>query len=128
MNRFLAAAAAVLALGLIGLGVLAQSGEAKTTAANSNAPMPAEGYYRGSDNHHRVITFWYDGQKIHSFHVGHHLIGGAPVNHHSSSWDRTCHDFCTNGAWLSNTQVHGAWDSGTTDHHFPWHAHWRTGN
>ena len=126
MKRLTGAVAAIVVLVLIGLGLTAQSGQATQATAANDPVQPTPGYYQGTDNHHRAITFQFDGREIHHFHVLHLSLGGAHVNHHESAWHRTCHNgLCTNGRWLSPNQVHGSWGPANADHHYSWHAHWR---
>lgn len=121
MKRSLTAAVAVLVLAVAAMGATATTSTARSSA------LPTQGWYEGIDHHHRTITFYYDGKNYMShFTVGHKLIGGAHVSGHEAAWHRTCHGgYCSSGMWVTDTQVHGTWDPGSTDRHVPYHAHWR---
>ncbi|WP_395690842.1 hypothetical protein [Nocardioides sp.] len=119
---------AMLAL-VAGLLVGTQPATATSSATSSSrtALLPAQGHYEGTDHHHRHISFYYDGHnQMSHFRVGHKLIGGAHVSTHLSAWHRTCHGgYCSSGAWVTDTQVHGSWDAGDASRHVAFHAHWR---
>lgn len=109
IRKLMAAAAAVLTAATLSL--VAQAPAQATV-------LPSSGTYSGTDAHgrHVSLSFGNHNQMSH-FTVAHQVFGGAHVS--NAMWHETCHNgFCTKGAWVNDSEIHGAWRQGG--------GHWTT--
>lgn len=81
--------------------------------------LPFEGHYLGHDSHGRQVRFSFFGTQMQHFHVNHTAFGHARVS--GARWHHTCNqNKCTQGLWVTDTQVEGTWNDPNSGHT----AHW----